>query len=197
MTSNGVSLRSCRGSTRSPIRPRYPKPAVERSRFDVFLSFGFSVGGLTWQISATSHFTNDLGLDSLDTVEVVMAIEEEFSIEIPDKDADEIRTVGDAIEYIFDLPEYNPHARLLFTLLSFGMFVLTVTVLAESRFCCGVFAGASCGGVCRLNHTLSSIFSKSFSHKFHHTSLATRHPRTISKQSQMPLIHPPYMRADH
>lgn len=35
-----------------------------------------------------------------------MAIEEEFSIEIPDKDADEIRTVGDAIDYIFDLPEY-------------------------------------------------------------------------------------------
>jgi len=47
-----------------------------------------------------------LGLDSLDTVEVVMAIEEEFSIEIPDKDADEIRTVGDAIKYISEAPEY-------------------------------------------------------------------------------------------
>lgn len=43
-------------------------------------------------IKATSHFANDLGLDSLDTVEVVMAIEEEFSIEIPDKDADAIHS---------------------------------------------------------------------------------------------------------
>jgi len=42
----------------------------------------------------------------LDTVEVVMAIEEEFSIEIPDKDADEIRTIGDAVNYIYEAPEY-------------------------------------------------------------------------------------------
>lgn len=51
------------------------------------------------QIKPVAHFANDLGLDSLDTVEVVMAIEEEFSIEIPDKDADSIHsgtsTVGD------------------------------------------------------------------------------------------------------
>lgn len=52
------------------------------------------------QVAASSHFTNDLGLDSLDTVEVVMAIEEEFSIEIPDKDADEIKTVQQAIDYV-------------------------------------------------------------------------------------------------
>jgi acyl carrier protein len=89
--------------------------------------------GLTVEISGTSHFTNDLGLDSLDTVEVVMAIEEEFSIEIPDKDADEIRTVGDAIDYIFDLPEYqHPSIRLRISLLRF---VLTWVVLAESKFC--------------------------------------------------------------
>jgi NADH dehydrogenase (ubiquinone) 1 alpha/beta subcomplex 1 len=49
-----------------------------------------------------------LGLDSLDTVEVVMAIEEEFSIEIPDKDADQIRTVDDAIKYISEQAEYVP-----------------------------------------------------------------------------------------
>ncbi|KAI0542549.1 acyl carrier protein-like protein [Xylaria digitata] len=43
-------------------------------------------------INPTAHFSNDLALDSLDTVEVVMAIEEEFSIEIPDKDADAIHS---------------------------------------------------------------------------------------------------------
>ncbi|KAK9457685.1 acyl carrier protein-like protein [Dipodascopsis uninucleata] len=52
------------------------------------------------KITPEATFANDLGLDSLDTVEVVMAIEEEFSIEIPDKEADEIKSVGQAIDYI-------------------------------------------------------------------------------------------------
>ncbi|KAL8289761.1 hypothetical protein RB597_001400 [Gaeumannomyces tritici] len=56
-------------------------------------------------IKPTSHFANDLGLDSLDTVEVVMAIEEEFSIEIPDKDADNIHSVDKAVEYILSQPD--------------------------------------------------------------------------------------------
>ncbi|KAI2602875.1 acyl carrier protein [Hypoxylon fragiforme] len=56
-------------------------------------------------IKPTSHFSNDLGLDSLDTVEVVMAIEEEFSIEIPDKDADAIHSVNQAVEYILSQPD--------------------------------------------------------------------------------------------
>ncbi|KAK3044962.1 Acyl carrier protein, mitochondrial, partial [Coniosporium uncinatum] len=56
-------------------------------------------------LSPTSHFSNDLGLDSLDTVEVVMAIEEEFSIEIPDKEADAIHSVDKAVEYIMGQPD--------------------------------------------------------------------------------------------
>ncbi|KAI9482693.1 MAG: acyl carrier protein-like protein [Benjaminiella poitrasii] len=52
------------------------------------------------KISPNAHFIKDLGLDSLDTVEVVMAIEEEFSVEIPDKEADEIKTAKQAVEYI-------------------------------------------------------------------------------------------------
>ncbi|KAI7869965.1 acyl carrier protein-like protein [Spinellus fusiger] len=52
------------------------------------------------KISVDAHFIKDLGLDSLDTVEVVMAIEEEFSVEIPDKESDEIMTAKQAIEYI-------------------------------------------------------------------------------------------------
>ncbi|KAJ4388077.1 mitochondrial acyl carrier protein [Gnomoniopsis smithogilvyi] len=57
------------------------------------------------KIKPTAHFANDLGLDSLDTVEVVMAIEEEFSIEIPDKDADAIHSVDKAVEYILSQPD--------------------------------------------------------------------------------------------
>ncbi|KAM0551320.1 hypothetical protein ACHAPJ_008425 [Fusarium lateritium] len=58
-------------------------------------------------IKSAAHFANDLGLDSLDTVEVVMAIEEEFSIEIPDKDADSIHSVNQAVEYILNQPDAN------------------------------------------------------------------------------------------
>ncbi|GAT21650.1 acyl carrier protein [Aspergillus luchuensis] len=57
------------------------------------------------KINGASHFANDLGLDSLDTVEVVMAIEEEFSIEIPDKEADSIHSVDKAVEYILGQPD--------------------------------------------------------------------------------------------
>lgn len=52
------------------------------------------------EIKPESSFIDDLGADSLDTVEVVMALEEEFGIEIPDEDAEKITTVGDAVKYI-------------------------------------------------------------------------------------------------
>jgi len=51
-------------------------------------------------VNNDAHFINDLGADSLDTVELIMEFEKEFSIEIPDEDAEKIQTVGDAISYV-------------------------------------------------------------------------------------------------
>lgn len=52
------------------------------------------------EVTPTASFIDDLGADSLDTVELVMALEEEFGIEIPDEDAEKMATVGDAVKYI-------------------------------------------------------------------------------------------------
>jgi len=52
------------------------------------------------EVTPNASFVDDLGADSLDTVELVMAFEEAFEIEIPDEDAEKIRTVQDAIDYI-------------------------------------------------------------------------------------------------
>jgi len=52
------------------------------------------------KISEDSSFVDDLGADSLDIVELIMAFEEEFDMEIPDEDAEKIKTVGDAIKYL-------------------------------------------------------------------------------------------------
>ena len=52
------------------------------------------------KIKSSSDFTSDLGADSLDIVELVMALEEEFSIEIPDDKAEDIRTFGDAVAFL-------------------------------------------------------------------------------------------------
>jgi acyl carrier protein len=57
------------------------------------------------EVTANASFVDDLGADSLDTVELVMAFEEAFEIEIPDEDAEKIRTVKDAVDYI------NAHAK--------------------------------------------------------------------------------------
>lgn len=52
------------------------------------------------KVTETARFTDDLGADSLDTVELVMAFEEEFGCEIPDDAADTIQTVGDAVKFL-------------------------------------------------------------------------------------------------
>jgi acyl carrier protein len=52
------------------------------------------------EVTGTASFVDDLGADSLDTIELVMAFEEAFGIEIPDEDAEKIKTVRDAIEYV-------------------------------------------------------------------------------------------------
>jgi acyl carrier protein len=52
------------------------------------------------EVVENAKFVDDLGADSLDTVELVMALEEEFGIEIPDEDAEKLATVGDALRYI-------------------------------------------------------------------------------------------------
>jgi acyl carrier protein len=57
------------------------------------------------EVTPKASFVDDLGADSLDTVELVMAFEEAFEIEIPDEEAEKIRTVKDAVDYI------NAHAK--------------------------------------------------------------------------------------
>ncbi|KAL3833908.1 hypothetical protein ACJIZ3_008644 [Penstemon smallii] len=57
------------------------------------------------KVTQNAHFHNDLGLDSLDTVEIVMALEEEFSFEIPDNEADKISTINLAVDFIASHPQ--------------------------------------------------------------------------------------------
>ncbi|MBI1851595.1 MAG: acyl carrier protein [Planctomycetes bacterium] len=58
------------------------------------------MGASADKVSETTSFVNDLGADSLDTVELVMEFEDQFDISIPDEEAEKIQTVGDAIRYI-------------------------------------------------------------------------------------------------
>ncbi len=70
--------------------------AVEKVKSIIAEQLGVKAEEVTEQAS----FIDDLGADSLDTVELVMALEEEFGIEIPDEDAEKMVKVGDAIKYI-------------------------------------------------------------------------------------------------
>ncbi len=54
------------------------------------------------KLTETASFMEDLGADSLDTVELVMAFEKEFDIDIPDEEAEKLRTVGDALKYLHE-----------------------------------------------------------------------------------------------
>lgn len=58
------------------------------------------LGAAETSVTMEASFIDDLGADSLDIVELVMAVEEEFEIEIPDEDAEKVVTVGDVVEYI-------------------------------------------------------------------------------------------------
>jgi len=57
------------------------------------------------QVTPQAKFIEDLGADSLDVVELVMAFEEQFSVEVPDEDAEKLQTVGDVVKYIEDKQE--------------------------------------------------------------------------------------------
>jgi acyl carrier protein len=74
------------------------KPVEERVKAIIVEQLGVEEN----DVAPAAKFIEDLGADSLDTVELVMAFEEEFDIEIPDEDAEKITTVGDAIQYIKD-----------------------------------------------------------------------------------------------
>ncbi|OSX67442.1 hypothetical protein POSPLADRAFT_1037995 [Postia placenta MAD-698-R-SB12] len=106
------------------LAPRVATALPQRSRVLQYAAYsasaGLSKGDITARVidvlkgfekvdpaklTETSRFSEDLGLDSLDAVEVVMAVEEEFAIEIPDEEADEIKTVQQAIDYIAKTPE--------------------------------------------------------------------------------------------
>lgn len=60
---------------------------------------------LACQVTPNANFQNDLGLDSLDTVEIVMALEEEFGFEIPDNEADKINSINLAVDFISSHPQ--------------------------------------------------------------------------------------------
>jgi acyl carrier protein len=73
------------------------KPSIEERVTKIVCD---QMGATPDKITPDTSFINDLGADSLDTVELVMEFEDEFEISIPDEDAEKIQTVGAAIEYI-------------------------------------------------------------------------------------------------
>ncbi len=78
-------------------------PMEDRIKEIIIKQFGESEKTVTLE----SSFVNDLGADSLDTVELVMELEDEFNVSIPDEDAEKIQTVGDAVKYIKEHTQKN------------------------------------------------------------------------------------------
>lgn len=78
--------------------PALTKEIISERIIELLESYSKTAEG--YQITPETSFSKDLGYDSFDTVEVIMEMEYEFSIIIPDKEADEIKTVGQAIEFI-------------------------------------------------------------------------------------------------
>jgi acyl carrier protein len=83
-------------------RPQKDNPLMSTVEQQVKAIVAEQLGVKQEQVTNDASFVDDLGADSLDTVELVMALEEEFEIEIPDEDAEKITTVHQAIEYIND-----------------------------------------------------------------------------------------------
>jgi len=80
------------------------EPSIEGKLKEMIIKqFGVSESAVTLE----SSFVNDLGADSLDIVELVMELEDEFDVNIPDEDAEKIQTVGDAIKYINEHTQKN------------------------------------------------------------------------------------------
>jgi acyl carrier protein len=85
--------------TTQPNRERFfmADKSIEEKVKDIIVE---QLGVNPEQVTPTASFIEDLGADSLDIVELVMAFEEEFSVEVPDEDAEKLQTVGDVIKYI-------------------------------------------------------------------------------------------------
>ena len=81
----------------APTIPFMADKSIEEKVKDIIVE---QLGVNPEQVTTTASFIEDLGADSLDTVELVMAFEEEFSVEVPDEDAEKLQTVGDVVKYI-------------------------------------------------------------------------------------------------
>jgi acyl carrier protein len=92
-----VEITLSRGSL---IRFDFKEPTMAEIKKKVIAIIAEQLAKPEDSIQESSHFVDDLGADSLDTVEIIMAIEEAFGLEIPESEQEKIRTVGDAISYI-------------------------------------------------------------------------------------------------
>jgi len=99
-------FRDCQGATpghnHPPTQPQQPtipmsEKSIEKHVKDIIVE---QLGVNADQVTAEAKFVEDLGADSLDTVELVMAFEEEFDIEVPDEEAEKLTSVGDVVSYI-------------------------------------------------------------------------------------------------